>query len=324
MIIIGAGLSGCIAALLTPEARVLEAGDGKHSEHQAVLRFRDPQIGRALGIPFTEVRVTKSAWFKGRHWTEPNPLLANLYARKVTSGRVIARSIGDLRPVTRYVAPGDLHRQMLGRLGDRVRFNARVDAITKERMIVNGTERHSRPVAIVSTMPLKAMLAVAQAAFPSPIAKVPEFSFAPVYVTRWHVPGADVHQTVYFPAPDTEVYRATLTGAELIVEAMGNLAPISSLWTTVAEVMGLAGMEHRLALQHTQRYGKIVPLETAWRKRTLYLLTSQLGIYSLGRFALWSNLLLDDVYDDLSKIKRMIDLRSDYDCLKAHTQETAK
>jgi len=39
-------------------------------------------------------------------------------------------------------------------------------------------------------------------------------------------------------------------------------------------------------------------------------------VYSLGRFALWQNLLMDDVFDDLGKIRNMISLASEYDLLR--------
>jgi len=49
MVIVGAGLSGCIAGLLNPGVKLIEAG-ARRTEHQAVLRFRESQIGRALGL----------------------------------------------------------------------------------------------------------------------------------------------------------------------------------------------------------------------------------------------------------------------------------
>src|SRR5580765_5557538 len=141
MVIVGAGLSGCIAGLLNPGVKLIEAG-ARRTEHQAVLRFREAQIGRALGIPFQPVQVLKSAYMQGKHFTAPDPRLCNLYARKVTGGKVSARSIGDLRPVERWVAPADFHALMLERLGDRVRFNARVERITADGMVINGAEHH--------------------------------------------------------------------------------------------------------------------------------------------------------------------------------------
>jgi hypothetical protein len=51
------------------------------------------------------------------------------------------------------------------------------------------------------------------------------------------------------------------------------------------------------------KYGKIVPLETEVRREVLRAITDQTCIYSLGRFATWRQVLLDDVVDDVLKIE---------------------
>ena len=60
----------------------------------------------------------------------------------------------------------------------------------------------------------------------------------------------------------------------------------------------VASLDRRMA-------GKIVPLPDAARKRLLFRLTHEHGIYSLGRFATWRNVLLDDVVNDIAVIKRL-------------------
>jgi hypothetical protein len=45
-----------------------------------------------------------------------------------------------------------------------------------------------------------------------------EFQRAPIHVARYRVPKCAVYQTVYFPRPETSVYRASITGDLLIVE----------------------------------------------------------------------------------------------------------
>lgn len=52
-IIVGAGLSGLIAACKFPQASVFEASPSeKPAGHQALLRFRNESVSRITGIPF--------------------------------------------------------------------------------------------------------------------------------------------------------------------------------------------------------------------------------------------------------------------------------
>jgi hypothetical protein len=64
--------------------------------------------------------------------------------------------------------------------------------------------------------------------------------------------------------------------------------------------------------QSEQYYGKIRPIDEDLRKQFIFEMTTKYGIYSLGRFATWRQLLLDDVVDDLQHIERFIRARSDY------------
>jgi hypothetical protein len=55
-----------------------------------------------------------------------------------------------------------------------------------------------------------------------------------------------------------------------------------------------------------QKYGKIIPLPDAVRKRVLHRLTQEHGIFSLGRFATWRNVLLDDVVQDIAVLRKLM------------------
>jgi hypothetical protein len=66
-----------------------------------------------------------------------------------------------------------------------------------------------------------------------------------------------------------------------------------------------------------QKYGKISPVEDAVRKQLLFQLTHEHNIYSLGRFATWRNILLDDVVDDIGAIKKLLKANSAYDVRRA-------
>ncbi len=134
-------------------------------------------------------------------------------------------------------------------------------------------------------------------------------------MSRWVVPGADVFQTVYFPEPHLSVYRASITGSTLIVESVGPL-----------ELEDVAAVEHAFGVrkdcwvnkeQVQQSFGKIAPIDDALRKQLLFRLTHERGIFSLGRFATWRNILLDDVVDDIVQVKRLLKSSSAYDLRRA-------
>lgn len=321
IVIIGAGLAGALAGALEPEARIYEAGDGR-AVHQAVLRFREPKIGRTLGIPFREVRVFKGVWIDGRCRSEVSPAAMNLYSRKVTGGRIAARSIADLSPVTRWVAPDDLHRQLLRLLRDRLYLASPITRITPNSFLVDGVrELRAAGSPIISTAPLKNMLEMLE---PRWALDDTQFSFAGIHVARWRVPNCDVHQTVYFPEPDTPIYRATLTGEHLIIESMApSTVQKGEDLALVTAALGLSGVPCGYVGTATQRFGKIVPIDPERRKRTLLKLTMEYGIYSLGRFACWRNILLDDVFEDLFKIRAMIHFMGNgYDLVRSVANES--
>jgi hypothetical protein len=57
---------------------------------------------------------------------------------------------------------------------------------------------------------------------------------------------------------------------------------------------------------HTQKYGKITPIDDRVRKDFMLHLSKKYNIYSLGRFATWRQILLDDVCKDLRVIESLI------------------
>lgn len=314
-VIIGAGLAGAMAGVLEPGARVYEAGDGK-ARHSAVLRFREPKIGRALGIPFKEVRVYKAVFWHGRSYTAVTPEQMNWYSRKVTGG-ISPRSIVDLSPVNRFVAPPDLHDRMLAALGSRLYLASPINRITRTTFCVDGVSQQRGGEPMISTAPLRNILSMLE----PEMTIAAEFKFAGINVARYRVPNCDVHQTIYFPAPDTSVYRGTLTGDNLIVESTAGEARLSD-WTMVLEAFGLRGIVCQPAGTHSQRFGKIVPIDPDLRKQTLFNITTQYGLYSLGRFACWRNLLLDDVFEDLFKVRAMINMTNQYDLVRSIVNES--
>lgn len=288
MIILGAGLSGLIAASVNPQAKVFEAASRDTQSHRAVLRFRSPAVGDAVGVPFRKIRVNKGIWW-GTRFHRPNIQLSNMYSMKVTGG-YYDRSIWNIDAVDRYIAPEDFILRLIDQVGDRVSWLTPIHDLPTDN------------VPIISTIPMSRMLKIAKIETPPEL----EFKFSPILVQRFRVRDSDVFQTIYYPDEDTGVYRASLTGNLLIVESVADRDSPDDL----NEVMDSFGFGNEsvtpIDTTHRQSYGKIAPIDEKFRRFVVEQLSRKYGIYSLGRFATWRNILLDDVLQDLTVIKKMV------------------
>jgi hypothetical protein len=291
--IIGAGLSGLIAAVQFPTAQVIESNGPEQVAHKAVLRFRTDSLSRLTGIPFRQVLVRKSIWYDGGH-CDPDMQIANLYSRK-TNGMYLDRSIWNIESVERFIAPENIQQQLVDVVGPRITWNQRLG----EADILDS---HALRDPVISTVPMsilhKMMVGDAE--------DQEQFFNSPIVVDRYRIPNCDVFQTVYYPDPVSSIYRASITGDLLIIERNGHLPDGDEL----ADVCFSFGIDVRdlevIEESHTQRFGKITPINDSWRRNFIYSMTQRFGIYSLGRFAIWKNILLDDVVKDAAVIKRLI------------------
>lgn len=298
MIIAGAGLAGLIAGHIFPHATIIERGLApveRGGAHKALLRFRSDAVSLVTGVPFRKVTVHKGIWDRGA-LRSPSIALANQYSLKVTR-RVLNRSIWDLAPATRYVAPVSMYEQLVEQCRGRLMWGVGMESFVG---------RPDRCEAIISTIPMPAAAALWLGERAPPAT---DFKRAPIRVQRARIPGADVFQTVYFPSGDYSTYRASITGDTLIVESMSNEgAPLQM--GDVLEAFGLAGSPWvRLddITEVEQQYGKIEPIDEAVRRSVIFAMTQRESVYSVGRFATWRNILLDDVVQDLRIVKSMLE-----------------
>lgn len=299
MNIIGAGLTGCLAAYAFKDAVIHEYLKAPRV-HSAVLRFRTEEVSKLTGIPFKKVTVHKAVSVSGGFVT-PNLRHMNHYSLKVTGG-YYDRSIGNLEPSVRYIAPIDFHKRMLDHLGNRVFYGSDVNLV-------------DMAVPVISTLPLGVLVNKFNLD-----AKLPTeaLASAPIYVTTVDYSHCDLYQTIYFPDLDTPVYRASMTGGQMIIESM---APIDH--AQVVEVQKTFGLGERIPLPDKrsvkQVIGKFTPLEETYRQQLMYDITTALGVYSLGRHATWRKILLDDVVQDINRIESMLKT-SAYDRLLGKTK----
>ena len=194
MVIIGAGLAGCLAGLMIPNSTIIEPGPNKIT-HQALLRFRTPNIGNAVGIQFEKVKVYKGIW----HNDESVPLTPRaiaLYSRKV-SDTISYRSITNLDTAERYIAPANFHNMLKDQLNGRIKYD--VDINMEDQF------------ACISTLPIFINAKALGVDVKS------ETTHTSIFVNKFIVPDCNVHMTYYFTDPTTSVYRASLSGSQLII-----------------------------------------------------------------------------------------------------------
>lgn len=302
MLIIGAGLAGLIAAHAFQKAIIYERNALDTVSHQALLRFRSPAVGEFVGIPFRKVRVHKGI-YHDHAFVAPSIRYANWYAQKCTGKLIGERSIWNLEPVDRYIAPENFISRLIEQCGSRIIWDTEID---DNYIFQNELDR------IISTIPMSVMCDLCPQQVPR---DPPHFLHSQIAVQRWRIPGADVFQTIYYPSLNTEVYRASMTGDILIIEAIGNKIEPAQV-EYVKRSFGLLHDEEQLLSRASQRFGKIVPIEDGWRKQFMFNLTAQRNIFSLGRFATWRNILLDDVLHDIAVIKQLMNV-SKYDLRRA-------
>ena len=285
MNIIGAGLTGLIAAYAFKDA-VIHEYLKEPRVHKAVLRFRTEEVSKLTGIPFRKVLVHKAV-SEGGGFVTPNLRHMNHYSLKVAGG-YYDRSIGNLEPSVRYIAPLDFHQQMLDHHKDRIFFGSDVPL----------TEM-TTPV--ISTLPLSIL--VDKFKLDAQLPKEALYS-NPIYVTTVDVEHCDLYQTIYFPELSNPVYRASITGNQIIIESM--LTIDRTLIEDTIETFGISRGWSITSLNFEQKIGKFNPLEENYRKQLMYDITAALGIYSLGRHATWRKILLDDVANDIKRIESML------------------
>lgn len=303
IMIIGAGLAGLLAAHKFKTARVIEAMPehiGKTQQHKALLRFRTEGVSRLTGIPFKKVTIQKAIVCPKDNVTlidKCNIQLANMYSEKVTGG-IGNRSIWNLDADTRYIAPDDFFQQMLANVGDRVSYGSPLQGLD--------------PLcAYINTAPLPVMLSVAGA---SGLVDCSSMKGSPIFVCQYEIesPECDIYQTLYFPSSEHGVYRASITGRTLIIERTFSDDGRPSRQVGLVEILAAFGLGKHQPIKlkflsdTTQTFGKIVDIPKQQRDAVLYHLTQEYDVFSIGRFATWRNILLDDVVQDLDVVAKLI------------------
>lgn len=270
--------------------------------HSALLRFRTTAVSDATGIPFKEVHVEKGIWDGKTVHNACTIPLANAYSKNAVSS-IERRSIWNMAPSKRYISPPGFVEQMCQGLD--LHLNEPFSKIDHGRGLLEDL--------VISTLPMKMMMNL----FDYPDREKVKFVGHDIctLTARILVPETNVHQTLYnaqFVSPAPLWYRATIQGDRLIVEGRPD---VIELWgkdclSDVQQIVDAFGIsDERFMIEDVEirpmRLGKIVPIDEHERLKFICWLTDEFQIYSLGRYATWRPLLLDDLVHDVKKIEQM-------------------
>jgi len=281
---------------------IKEAQKSLPNNHGALLRFRSDKVETATAVPFRKVRVKKAIKHDGKIITTPNLMLSNMYSQKVT-GSVLDRSINNLDDVDRYIAPWHLINEMAKNCS--IEYERKLDRRSLEEM--REWEPH-RP--IISTLPMPVLMKIVG------WDEVPEFPKQKIWTQKVKImdPDCQVCQTIYYPEPLIKHYRVSLIGDTLISEFTEK--PDTNIGVHAMDVLsedfGIRSYKIDDMKESEQEYGKIMPIDDRIRKEFIFQMTNKYNIYSVGRFATWRQLLLDDVVDDLKVVEQFIRGGTDY------------
>ena len=281
---------------------IKEAQKSLPNNHGALLRFRSDKVETATAVPFKKVRVRKAIKHDGKIITTPNLMLSNMYSQKVT-GSVLDRSINNLDEVDRYIAPWHLIKEMAKNCS--IEYERKLDRRSLEEM--HDWEPH-RP--IISTLPMPVLMKIVG------WDEIPDFPKQKIWTQKVKImdPDCQVCQTIYYPDPLIKHYRVSLIGDTLISEFTEKPDTNIGVHTmdVLSEDFGIRSYKIDDMKESEQEYGKIMPIDDRLRKEFIFQMTNKYNIYSVGRFATWRQLLLDDVVGDLKVVEQFIRGGTDY------------
>jgi hypothetical protein len=297
LIIIGAGMAGLLAGniLRRTPLQIVEKQASLPNNHHAVLRFRTTKVSEQVHVPFRQVTV-----FKGID--EHDPIKAAMrYAYKVT-GNYEVRSLINLEPAQRYIAPPDLIEQMA--IGLDIAYG--VDGLC----YCSPEKREEMKMSpIISTLPMPMLMDALE--YPSD--ERPDFTYSAGSVIKARIRNCDMFATRYYTQEDSPLYRASITGDNLILEYVGPIIddnPMEDL-DEIASDFGIWPEDvYDVSKLKVSKYGKLAALsesDKALARQFMFWASTNWNVFSLGRFAKWqAGLLMDDVVQDVMKIEKWI------------------
>lgn len=313
VVIIGAGLAGSVAsgafAALNPTNYDKRAPTDE-ARHKAVMRLRDANVAKYLGIDVEPVTVWKAVAWENRLYETADMRMNNQYSYKLYR-ELGERSLRSLGRVKRWLVEGSP-------LPRKTHWNHKLVGVLDGQLMFE-TREHDSPVVrevvdydvCISTMPMPMLLKAASIRFTE------RFECRPIWVWHGtlHIPST-LHQTIYFPGMDTPAYRVTIQGRKVIIESIsdGKIDVDRLMWhfglgSDDFDVQPKWDPENQVKFEmFRQSMGKMVAIDDNARRQYIYELTDRFRIYSLGRFAIWKPVRADHLVQDIDKIKRLVKL----------------
>tara|TARA_R100000656_G_scaffold117522_2_gene90915 strand:+ start:10557 stop:11513 length:957 start_codon:yes stop_codon:yes gene_type:complete len=301
MKIYGAGMAGLLAGQMLRRFNptICEQKESLPHNHEALLRFRSDDVSIATGIPFKKVHVHKAIKYGNEIETIPNLFYSNLYSGKVI-GAYLDRSINNLDSVDRFISPFNFIELMAQNLN--IEYNTPLDH-SKCVDARYGMKNDGDSFPLITTIPIPMMMDIVE------WEKKPIFNYKTIWSQKTIIedPEVCVNQTIYYPDPKTNFYRISITDnvviAEYIIEPK-NTGP--DIMGALRDDFGIDACKLAPIAQTEMKYGKLLPIDENIRKEFILYLTQEYNIFSVGRFATWRQLLLDDVVKDIKIVEGLI------------------
>lgn len=271
--------------------------------HSALLRHKTDDIAKATSIPFKKVNVIKEVSYENNKIKHPDVKMINEYSMKVI-GEYQARSISSMNDEVRFISPPDFVSKMS--IGCDIIFNSQ---ITNFRTIGENSPA-------ISTIPV--MFLAKYLGLEDELEKF-DFKYEAVKTINLNLKNCNLYQTIYYPHKDVMPYRISITGNRAIFESKNSECMDHIMLKNFKDKLILDfGIANESIIRDSQKFslmkfGKINKLQNQDElKELIGKITKEFNIYSLGRFATWRNILLDDVLNDCLVIQKLIESKGYY------------
>jgi hypothetical protein len=288
MIIIGAGLTGLIAATMLRHHQPLIIEEALELPRKPRMRFRSSVISSAVAVPFDPITVTT-----GIYSTERNPvILANRYSEKA-SGEI--RSPGLVEgQVKQWVGPDDI----ITRLASGPTCTIQLGTTWA------GPDPAWEDEAIISTIPMGDLMDLLH------YDNKPEFEFRDGWTIDIGLRSTvDVYQTMLFPDDADHYHRVDINRNEMRI----HFSTIPTLHVDdyaddVCDAMAIDRSHIKeVGGVNRSKYGAIREIDRRTRLEFISWASREHGVYSLGKYATWRpEFDFDDLVKDVQAIETMI------------------
>lgn len=297
--ILGSGMSGLVCANYFKGYVVLERASSLAENHKALFRFRSDLLSETLNIkPFRKIEVRKSIYCDGKFYSEPDIVLSILYSKKV-SGFISNRSIWSSGSgcVERYIPDYNLIEDLA--LNINIEYKKDVSFI-KDGKIFFGNGDFVEYNTIISTIPLVNLLKITNIIYKG------KFGSKNIFTNIVYLRNCSIDHTIYVVCEKDFIYRISFVKDKIIFESV---APIDM--DSINRFLKILHIDECFIVSvdcnnFVHVHGKMFDTDSADIKSLLLFLTEKFNIYSAGRYAIWKNIMTEDLLSDLSRIKELM------------------